>query len=121
MDKMGTIWLMAAIIGIVAACGAAFGDCPYVPDGYGIEVYVGGFQNVNSIAFSPGGEFGYAGQLFVGDARPDRGTIYRVPSLGEKIFFANAHANLLLWHHNSPAACTCARIIISVDMILLAQ
>ena len=35
-----------------------------------------------------GGGFGYEGQLCVGDSRPNPGTIYRVPSRNEKIFFS---------------------------------
>lgn len=63
---------------------------PTVPNGYYIEPYAAGFKNVNAIAFSPGGEFGYEEQLFVGDSRPDPGTIYRVPQKNEIIYFTNS-------------------------------
>ncbi len=66
---------------------------PVVPNGYSVEVYASGFQNPNSIAFSPGGTFGYAGQLFVGDSRPSTGKIYRVPAKGNVQQFATAADN----------------------------
>ncbi|MBN1126777.1 MAG: hypothetical protein JXA82_17360 [Sedimentisphaerales bacterium] len=66
---------------------------PEVPPGYYVEPYATGFKNVNAIAFSPGGDFGYEGQLFVADSRPDPGTIYRVPGKEEEIVFAQAADN----------------------------
>ncbi len=75
------------IILILTCTIIAYSDVPIVPEGYYIEPYITGFANVNAIAFSPGGEFGYEGQLIAADSRPDPGTIYTVPQKGEKIFF----------------------------------
>lgn len=63
---------------------------PSATDGYRVEPYVTGLKNVNAIAFSPGGKFGYEDQLFVGDSRPDPGSIYRVPAPDEKIVFCRS-------------------------------
>lgn len=78
-------------LGIGAFSAPAADSLPSVPPGYSISVYVDGLQNPNAIAFSPGGKFGFAGELFVGDARPDAGTIYRVPSPGQVIRFTGAY------------------------------
>ncbi|MHC4911962.1 MAG: LamG-like jellyroll fold domain-containing protein [Planctomycetota bacterium] len=81
---------------IMAAAGLLSGHAwaePVVQPGYAVEAYVTGLQNTNAIAFSPGGDFGYEGELFVGDSRPNPGTIYRVPSKDDKIFFASAADN----------------------------
>jgi len=83
---MVTGWALVTLATMAAAV-------PVVPEGYTVEIYVDGFQNVNGLAFSPGGSFGYENQLFVSDARPDPGTIYRVPEKGNKLAFATAADN----------------------------
>lgn len=88
--KMRKLVVLMAFVALYSFNGVVHADLPVVPPGYFVEAYVTGLQNVNAIAFSPGGSFGYAGQLFVGDSRPNPGTIYRVPNKGNKIFFASA-------------------------------
>lgn len=73
----------------------ASADIPVAPPGYYVEAYVTGLQNVSGIAFSPGGDFGYEGQLFVLDSRPN-GKIYRVPNKDNKILFANGPSRELI-------------------------
>ncbi len=73
---------------------APVGSCAVVPDGYTVEAYVTGLRNPTAIAFSPGGDFGYEGQLCVGDSCPDSGTIYRVPSMNNMAFFTVGAGNL---------------------------
>ncbi len=82
----GSGWI--TVIGVMLLITSSLTAQPLVPEGYTVEAYVTGLQNVNALAFSPGGEFGYAGQLFVGDSRPNAGSIYRVPEKGQKIYFA---------------------------------
>ena len=88
MAKRTILRLMAvAVMVVVIGTSSAWAE-PLVPPGYYIEPYVTNLTNVSDIAFSPGGGFGYEGQLFVLDSRPNS-KIYRVPEKGEKIFFAN--------------------------------
>ncbi|HUU58629.1 MAG TPA: hypothetical protein VMZ50_03720, partial [Phycisphaerae bacterium] len=61
---------------------------PTVQDGCTVEPYVTGLKCPSSIAFSPGGAFGYKGQLFVADNHAGSGTIYRVPEKDKKVVFA---------------------------------
>ena len=83
--KTKKIAKMVLAVGVVLGlCGSLSGE-PTVPPGYFVEAYVTGLKNTNAIAFSPGGDFGYEGQLFVGDSRPDPGTIYRVPDSSSSI------------------------------------
>jgi hypothetical protein len=88
MVKKTTLRLLAITVMMVLAGAGLAQAVPTVPPGYYIEAYVTGLQNVNALAFSPGGSFGYTGELFVGDARPSSGIIYRVPSINNKIIFA---------------------------------
>jgi hypothetical protein len=89
MKRGKVVMVVVAALSLTASLLAQ----PSVPAGYTVEAYVTGLQNVNAIAFSPGGEFGYAGQLFVGDSRPNVGTIYRVPAKEQKINFATTVDN----------------------------
>ena len=92
MKKAGFMLVIAITTVGSGLCTIALAD-PNVPSGYTIEAYVTGLQNVNAIAISPGGVFGFEGQLFVGDSRPDPGSIYRVPSKGNMIHFTSTASN----------------------------
>ncbi len=87
--------LILLVIAVVAVGTTEVKAVPSVPSGYSVEAYVTGLQNVAGLAFSPGGEFGYEGELFVGDSRP-LDAIYRVPSKDNKIFFANSSASQII-------------------------
>lgn len=74
-------------LGLLTPTLTARAQAPTPPAGYTIEPYVTGLTNPTGLAFSPGGAFGYEGQLFVSDRQVPAGTVYRVPSKGVKIVF----------------------------------
>ncbi len=82
-----------------------YAGTPVVPPGYFVEPYVTGLKNVQSLDISPGGDFGYEGQLFIGDSRPN-GVIYRVPNKENKILFATGAQNQLLSMRFAPLGST---------------
>ena len=77
------IWWLAAL-GLIP--GGAGAKPPTVPEGYTIEAYVTKLVNPTAMAFSPGGKFGYEGELFVADSGAG-GRIYRAPRKGAKVVF----------------------------------
>ena len=85
--------LCVLLSSICLISGISTANIPVVNGVYYAEEYASGFRNVNAIAFSPGGDFGFEGDLFIADARPDPGTLYRVPQKGVKELFANAASN----------------------------
>lgn len=89
MAKKTNLRLMAVVVMVVLiGVGLVWAE-PIVPPGYYVEPYVTDLTNVSDIAFSPGGDFGYEGELFVVDSRPN-GIVYRVPGKGEKIYFTKS-------------------------------
>ena len=51
------------VLAVLIVAGSVRAE-PSVPAGYYIEPYLTGLTHVSDIAFSPGGDFGYQGQLF---------------------------------------------------------
>jgi len=78
---------IAILAGLSLALSSSALAAPTVPSGSSVEAYATGLGTPFSIAFSPGGEFGYTGQLFVGTVTGSGEAIYRVPSKGNVIAF----------------------------------
>ena len=90
MKRQHQICLESSMVVLCFTAVAQSATPPTVAAGYQVEAYVTGLDNPNALAFSPGGTFGFENQLFVGDSRPNTGTIYRIPSKDNKISFATA-------------------------------
>ncbi len=77
--------ISVALLLVVSSVGA---QLPVAGEEYYIEAYATAFQDLRSIAFSPGGQFGFEGQLFAVDAESSSGKIFRVLQAGQKLEFA---------------------------------
>ncbi|HUT62068.1 MAG TPA: PEP-CTERM sorting domain-containing protein [Phycisphaerae bacterium] len=87
-----SILSMVMAAGVMCIPGLAMAAAPNVPAGYTIELYASGLPHVQSLAFSPGGEFGYEGQLFASYGG-DVGHVVRIPSQGVVTYFSPCRDN----------------------------